>query len=405
MPLKSWPKLKQKVAIIGLGYVGLPLAVAAANSNFLVSGVDADEMKVLGVNNGISNIEDIADLDLKKLVLDGVLTASTDFSVIKEVQIVLICVPTPLTPDQKPDLTYVKTATESVASHLSEDTLVILESTVSPGTTRNLIAPMLAQFSGLKPSQIQVAFSPERIDPSNKTWGVKNTPKLVAGLSKEAGTRAIDFYSSFIDEVIRCDSLEVAETAKLLENSFRYINISFVNEFLIFCQKLGVDVNQVIKAAATKPYGFMPFYPSIGVGGHCIPVDPLYLSNKARELGAPTRFIDLADQINQEMPGYFVGRAEEKLGGLKDKRILVVGVAYKPNVADVRETPVTALINGLKSKGAQVSWHDDLVSEWNNEISVELKVGYDLAILATPHAYIDLKKLGETLILDTRGLV
>jgi len=405
MPLKSWPKLKQKVAIIGLGYVGLPLAVAAANSNFLVSGVDADEMKVLGVNNGISNIEDIADLDLKKLVLDGVLTASTDFSVIKEVQIVLICVPTPLTPDQKPDLTYVKTATESVASHLSEDTLVILESTVSPGTTRNLIAPMLAQFSGLKPSQIQVAFSPERIDPSNKTWGVKNTPKLVAGLSKEAGTRAIDFYSSFIDEVIRCDSLEVAETAKLLENSFRYINISFINEFLIFCQKLGVDVNQVIKAAATKPYGFMPFYPSIGVGGHCIPVDPLYLSNKARELGAPTRFIDLADQINQEMPGYFVGRAEEKLGGLKDKRILVVGVAYKPNVADVRETPVTALINGLKSKGAQVSWHDDLVSEWNNEISVELKVGYDLAILATPHAYIDLKKLGETLILDTRGLV
>jgi len=405
MPLKSWPKLKQKVAIIGLGYVGLPLAVAAANSNFLVSGVDADEMKVLGVNNGISTIEDIADLDLKKLVLDGVLTASTDFSVIKEVQIVLICVPTPLTPDQKPDLTYVKTATESVASHLSEDTLVILESTVSPGTTRNLIAPMLAQFSGLKPSQIQVAFSPERIDPSNKTWGVKNTPKLVAGLSKEASTRAIDFYSSFIDEVIRCDSLEVAETAKLLENSFRYVNISFINEFLIFCQKLGVDVNQVIKAAATKPYGFMPFYPSIGVGGHCIPVDPLYLSNKARELGAPTRFIDLADQINQEMPGYFVGRAEEKLGGLKDKRILVVGVAYKPNVADVRQTPVAALINGLKSKGAQVSWHDDLVSEWNNEISVELKVGYDLAILATPHAYIDLKKLGETLILDTRGLV
>ena len=405
MPLKSWPKLKQKVAIIGLGYVGLPLAVAAANSNFLVSGVDADEMKVLGVNDGISTIEDIADLDLKKLVLDGVLTASTDFSVIKEVQIVLICVPTPLTPDQKPDLTYVKAATKSVASHLAEDTLVILESTVSPGTTRNLIAPMLAQFSGLKPSQIQVAFSPERIDPSNKTWGVKNTPKLVAGLSKEASTRAIDFYSSFIDEVIRCDSLEVAETAKLLENSFRYVNISFINEFLIFCQKLGVDVNQVIKAAATKPYGFMPFYPSIGVGGHCIPVDPLYLSNKARELGAPTRFIDLADQINQEMPGYFVGRAEEKLGGLKDKRILVVGVAYKPNVADVRETPVTALINGLKSKGAQVSWHDDLVSEWNNEISVELKVGYDLAILATPHAYIDLKKLGETLILDTRGLV
>ena len=394
-----------KISIVGLGYVGLPLAVAAASSNFLVSGIDADEVKVLGVNNGVSTIEDIADLDLKQLVNSGALTASADFSVMKDVQIVVICVPTPLTQDQKPDLTHVKMATESVAKYLSEDTLVILESTVSPGTTRNLIAPMLAQFSGLKLNQIQVAFSPERIDPSNKTWGVKNTPKLVAGLSQEACTRAIDFYSNFIDEVVRCESLEVAETAKLLENSFRYINISFINEFLIFCQKLGVDVNDVIKAAATKPYGFMPFYPSIGVGGHCIPVDPLYLSNKARELGAPTRFIDLADQINQEMPGYFVGRAEEKLGGLKDKRVLVVGVAYKPNVADVRQTPVTALISGLKSKGAQVSWHDDLVKEWNGEKSVELKTGFDLAIIATLHAYIDFIKLGDTPILDTKGSI
>jgi UDP-N-acetyl-D-glucosamine dehydrogenase len=397
--------MKQKMAVVGLGYVGLPLAVAAANSNFLVSGIDADEIKILGINSGASPIEDIADLDLKKLVNSRALTASTDFSIIKEVQIVLICVPTPLTPDQKPDLTYVKMATESVAKYLSEDTLVILESTVSPGTTRNLIAPILAQFSGLNLNQIQVAFSPERIDPSNKTWGVKNTPKLVAGLSQEACTRAIDFYSNFIDEVVRCESLEVAETAKLLENSFRYVNISFINEFLIFCQKLGVDVNEVIKAAATKPYGFMPFYPSIGVGGHCIPVDPLYLSNKARELGAPTRFIDLADQINHEMPGYFVGRAEEKLGGLKDKKVLVVGVAYKPNVADVRETPVNALISGLKSKGAHVSWHDDLVKEWNGEKSIELRTGFDLAIIATPHAYLDLQKLGETFILDTRGSI
>ena len=397
--------MKQKIAVIGLGYVGLPLAVATANSNFLVSGVDADEVKILGINSGVSPIEDIADLDLKKLVNSRALTASTDFSVVQDVQIVLICVPTPLTQDQKPDLTHVKMATESVAKYLSEDTLVILESTVSPGTTRNLIVPTLAQFSGLKLNQIQVAFSPERIDPSNKTWGVKNTPKLVAGLSQEACTRAIDFYSNFIDEVVRCESLEVAETAKLLENSFRYINISFINEFLIFCQKLGVDVNEVIKAAATKPYGFMPFYPSIGVGGHCIPVDPLYLSNKARELGAPTRFIDLADQINQEMPGYFVGRAEEKLGGLKDKRVLVVGVAYKPNVADVRQTPVTALISGLKSKGAQVSWHDDLVKEWNGEKSVELKTGFDLAIIATPHTYMNLTKLGDTPILDTKGSI
>ena len=397
--------MKQKMAVVGLGYVGLPLAVAAANSNFLVSGIDADEVKILGINSGASPIEDIADLDLKKLVNSRALTASTDFSAVKEVQIVLICVPTPLTPDQKPDLTYVKMATESVAKYLSEDTLVILESTVSPGTTRNLIAPILAEFSGLKPSQIQVAFSPERIDPSNKTWGVKNTPKLVAGLSQEACTRAIDFYSNFIDEVVRCESLEVAETAKLLENSFRYVNISFINEFLIFCQKLGVDVNEVIQAAATKPYGFMPFYPSIGVGGHCIPVDPLYLANKAREIGAPTRFIDLADQINQEMPGYFVGRAEEKIGGLKSKKVLVIGVSYKPNVADVRETPVNALILGLKNKGAQVSWHDDLVKEWNGEKSVALSNEYDLAIIATPHTYLDFTNLGDMPILNTRGSI
>ena len=397
--------MKQKIAVIGLGYVGLPLAVATANSNFLVSGVDADEVKILGINSGVSPIEDIPDLDLKKLVNSRALTASTDFSVVKDVQIVLICVPTPLSPDQKPDLTYVKMATESVAKYLSEGTLVILESTVSPGTTRNLIAPILAQFSGLNLNQIQVAFSPERIDPSNKTWGVKNTPKLVAGLSQEACTRAIDFYSNFIDEVVRCESLEVAETAKLLENSFRYVNISFINEFLIFCQKLGVDVNEVIQAAATKPYGFMPFYPSIGVGGHCIPVDPLYLANKAREIGAPTRFIDLADQINQEMPGYFVGRAEEKIGGLKSKKVLVIGVSYKPNVADVRETPVNALILGLKNKGAQVSWHDDLVKEWNGEKSVALSNEYDLAIIATPHTYLDFTNLGDMPILNTRGSI
>jgi len=397
--------MKQKIAVVGLGYVGLPLAVAASNSNFLVSGVDADEEKILGINSGVSSIEDIADLDLKKLVDSRALTASSDFSIIKEVQIVLICVPTPLTQDQKPDLTYVKMATESVAKYLSEDTLVILESTVSPGTTRNLIAPILAQFSGLNLNQFQVAFSPERIDPSNKKWGVKNTPKLVAGLSQEACTRAMEFYSNFIDEVVRCESLEVAETAKLLENSFRYVNISFINEFFIFCQKLGVDVKEVIKAAVTKPYGFMSFYPSIGVGGHCIPVDPLYLSDKARELGAPTRFIDLAGQINQEMPGYFVGRAEEKLGGLKDKKVLVVGVAYKPNVADVRETPATALISGLKSKGANVSWHDDLVKEWNGEKSVELKTGFDLAIIATSHTYMDLSQLGDVPIIDTRGSI
>ena len=397
--------MKNRIAVVGLGYVGLPLAVAAANSNFFVLGLDSDELKVNGINKGITNIEDVADLGLVKLVTQKILTASTDFSEINQIKIILICVPTPLTEDHKPDLTHIKMAVKSIAPYLSEDTLVILESTVSPGTTRNLIAPLLARLSGLKLSQFHIAFSPERIDPSNKTWGIKNTPKLVAGLSQEACTRAINFYSNFVDEVIKCESLEVAETAKLLENTFRFVNISMINEVSIFCQKLGIDVLEVIKAAATKPYGFMPFHPSVGVGGHCIPVDPLYLLNKAEEIGAPTRFIDLADQVNKEMPGYFVGRAEEKLGGLLNKKVLVVGVSYKSNVADVRETPVSALIKGLKVKGAQVAWHDDLVKEWNGEKSVALSDEYDLAIIATPHTYLDLTKLGDMPILNTRGSI
>jgi UDP-N-acetyl-D-glucosamine dehydrogenase len=248
-----------------------------------------------------------------------------------------------------------------------------------------------------------VAYSPERIDPANKKWKINNTPKLVAGLTEEASRKAKEFYSKFINQVDICDSLEVAETAKLLENSFRLVNISFINELAIFCQKIGIDINDVVKAAATKPYGFMPFYPSVGVGGHCIPVDPLYLASAAKEVGAPTRFIDLADQVNLEMPNYFVGRADEILGGLKDKKVLVVGVAYKPNVSDVRETPVASLIAGLEKSGASVSWHDDLVKIWNNQRSVPITDQFDLAIIATPHDYIQLDKLGKTPVLNTRG--
>ena len=227
----------------------------------------------------------------------------------------------------------------------------------------------------------------------------------MAGLTANAANRAKEFYGKFIDSITVCSSLEIAETAKLLENSFRLVNISFINELAIFCQKIGIDINEVISAAATKPYGFMPFYPSIGVGGHCIPVDPMYLANAAKAVGAPSRFIELADQINQEMPGYFVSRAEEKLGGLKAKKVLVVGVSYKPNVADVRESPVEALITGLKQKGAQVSWHDDLVKEWNGEKSVTLSSDFDLAIIATPHDYLDLTNLGNVPILNTRGSI
>ena len=250
-----------------------------------------------------------------------------------------------------------------------------------------------------------VAYSPERIDPGNKKWNLGNVPKLISGMNQGSIDSAKTFYAKFVNELIECPSFEVAETAKLLENSFRYINISFVNELSMFCKNLGINIMDVVNAASTKPYGFMPFYPGIGVGGHCIPVDPLYLANKAREIGAPTEFIDLADRINQKMPGYFVELAEERLGGLSAKKILVVGVAYKPNISDVRETSVKALITGLRSKGADVYWHDDLVKKWDGENSVPLSNSYDLAILATPHDYLDLSKLGRVPLLNTKSSI
>jgi UDP-N-acetyl-D-glucosamine dehydrogenase len=391
------------VVVIGQGYVGLPLALEAANSGFSVAGIDNNLAKVEELTAGRSTVEDISNEALKSAIENGNLTISANTAFEQEVEIICICVPTPLGSNHQPDLEILKAATKDVGKSLKPGMLVIIESTIQPGTTRDVVVPILEKESGLSRDQFLVAYSPERIDPMNKKFTIKNTPKLVAGLTPVAAVKAKEFYSKFIDQVDVCDSLEVAETAKLLENSFRLVNISFINELAMFCQKIGIDVNDVIKAASTKPYGFMPFYPSVGVGGHCIPVDPLYLAQAARAVGAPTRFIELADEINLGMPTYFVGRASEMLGGLKGKKVLVIGVSYKPNVADVRETPVEALISGLKKSGAVVSWHDDLVKSWNGEGSVALGSGFDLARLATPHDYLDLTLLGNVPVLNTRA--
>lgn len=393
----------KNVSIIGQGYVGLPLALAAAQSGYKVTGIDVNPDKIQALASGNSFVEDASKILLRELLKSGNYYPTIYFDSIASADIIVICVPTPLNEKKQPDLSYILTALSEILKYINKDSLVILESTVAPGTTRNLIGNSIASNLNLTEDQLLVAFSPERIDPLNKTWTVENTPKVIAGLNQQSVEKAYEFYATFITNLYRCESLEIAEAAKLLENSFRLVNISLVNEFSQFCSTIKVDVNKVIDAASTKPYGFMRFSPSVGVGGHCIPVDPIYLSNAASKSGAPIRLIDLAFQINLELPQYFISRAKSILRNLSNKKILVIGVAYKPNVSDVRETAVEPLIELLKAEGAEVFWHDNLVKNWKGEVSTEVSTDFDLAILATQHDYINLDDLGDVPRLNTRG--
>ena len=397
--------MNRKISVIGLGYVGLPLAIAAAKANFRVVGIDLNNEKLKNFAAGIAVVEGVDSLELSRMIKSKDLTVTNDFSEIKESEIVVVCVPTPLTDKSEPDLSHILSATDQLAIHIDPETLIIFESTVSPGTTRDILTPRIMKIFRVSMDELRVAFSPERTDPANLLWHLKNTPKLVAGLNEISTSLACEFYSEFVDNIVVCNSLEIAETAKLLENTFRLINISFINELAKFCDKAGIDILSVIAAAKTKPYGFMPFYPSLGVGGHCIPVDPIYLSVKADEVGSPISMLKTAHKINSDRPKYFVSRARDILGDFKGRKILIVGVAYKPNVSDVRESPVEKLILELRNEGASVSWHDDLVKDWQDEKSIPLGTGFDLAILATPHDYLDLKKLGDVPILNTRGSI
>lgn len=390
-----------RVVVIGQGYVGLPLAVAAAEAGHTVVGVDVDASKVGLLNLGTSPVADISDAALSAVISSGKYQASDSFAAVSTADVVCICVPTPLDENREPDLGAFESAVEAVGANLGTGALVIIESTISPGTTRGLAHGILSSVS--RHNDFELVYSPERIDPANTKWNIKNTPKLLAGMTPNGSERAHKFYSTFVESVHVYSSVEAVETAKLLENSFRFVNISFVNELALFCSKLGIDIREVIDAASTKPYGFMPFYPSAGVGGHCIPVDPGYLAAKAREVGSPIRFIDLAHDVNALMPWFFVGKAEGILGSLSGKKILVVGVAYKPDVSDVRETPATGLIKMLRAAGAVVSWHDHLVGEWNGESSVPLSSDYDLVVLVNPHSSVDLSVLDGVPVLNTRG--
>lgn len=361
-----------KIAILGLGYVGLPLAVVFGEAGFHVTGVDPDSRKVDSLNKGVSYIPDVKTEDIEKLVKSGHLTATADFSVLREMDAVSICVPTPLRKTGDPDMSFILSATEELAKYMHAGMVVVLESTTYPGTTREVLLPKLGEEHDLKVGEDWfLAFSPERVDPGREDFTTLNTPKVMGGVTPACSEVASVWYAGAIQHIHSVSSAEAAEMAKLLENTFRMINIGLVNEMAIMCERLGVDVWEVIDAAASKPFGFMKFTPGPGLGGHCIPIDPLYLSWKMKAFNYNARFIDLASEINTNMPRYVVNRTLEAMNDrgktLKGSKVLVLGAAYKPDIDDVRESPALDVIALLKRKGAIVEYHDPYIPHIHHE--------------------------------------
>jgi len=389
-----------RVAIIGQGYVGLTIAVGAAGAGHSVVGFDVNDELVSAINAGTSRIEGISNSSLSAFIDCGAYKASSDASVINNCDVIVIAVPTPLDEDRNPDLSYVHAAADLIAKNVKSAALVINESTSYPGTLRKEIATRITGVSHL------YASSPERVDPGNTQWGTKNTPRLIGGLTPQAVAKAKEFYSTFCDTIIEVSSPEVAEAAKIFENTFRQVNIALVNEFAQIADALGISGREVLDAAATKPYGFMEFNPGPGVGGHCIPVDPSYLAHVANEVGVPATFIKRANEVNLAMPAYVVKRVVAgSCGSIKGKKVIVVGVSYKSNVADTRETPAAGVIDLLRAQGATVTWHDDLVGSWRGESSAPIK-GADIAVLVTKHDGLDLAAVkGCSYVFDCTGAI
>lgn len=394
-----------KVAIIGQGYVGLTIS-AFAGEFFEVVGFDSNIKVVEQLNRGFSHVEGVEGSILQKWIKAGRYRATSNSSDISNVDLVVIAVPTPLTSDRKPDLGFIDAACKTIGESISQRVLVINESTSFPGTLRNYIKPAIEKHSKNEIEHLY-AISPERVDPGRSDFNQKNTPRLYSGLTPEASEKTRAFYSKFCDNLVEVSSPEVAEAAKLFENTFRQVNIALVNEFAQIAHSLGISVYETLDAANTKPYGFMKFTPSAGVGGHCIPVDPTYLAAVAEEHGAPATFIRRANEVNLEMSKYVVDRvAADNGGSLIGKSVLVVGVAYKPNVADVRETAAELVIEHLRQRGAVVSWHDDVVGSWNSESSTPLS-GADIAIVVTKHDDVKVQDIlgSAPYVFDTTGKV
>lgn len=410
------------VGVVGLGYVGLPLAVEKAKAGFKTIGFDVQEEKVNLVNEGHNYIGDVVDSDLKILVEKEMLKATTDFSFVKDVDFIAICVPTPLDEHQQPDISYVKSSAEAISKYLTPETMVVLESTTYPGTTEELIKPILEEGSGLKCGQdFYLGFSPERVDPGNLIYKTKNTPKVVGAIGKDATEVIAAMYRAVLEgDVCEVSSPAVAEMEKILENTYRNINIGLINELTMLCNKMGISMWEVIDAAKTKPYGFQAFYPGPGLGGHCIPLDPYYLTWKAREYGFHTSMIESSMMINDQMPEYCVGRASMILNRFKKAmngaRVLVLGVAYKQDIDDYRESPALRVIEILKREKADVDFYDPWVSQYKymgetyvgiEELNPEVIKSYDLVMITTAHTNMDydMVQKNAVVIFDTKNVM
>jgi nucleotide sugar dehydrogenase len=409
--------MTRDLVVIGLGYVGLPLAQEASRAGLAVTGLDVSAGVVDGLNAGRSHVDDLSDADIAEMIERG-FTATTDASVIADAHAVVICVPTPLTPEGGPDLGAVLGATRAIAEHLQPGQLVVLESTTYPGTTDDEVRPVLEAGGLAAGRDFHLAFSPERIDPGNPQYGMRNTPKVVGGHTEACTEAAAAFYSRFVDTVVRARGTREAEMAKLLENTYRHINIALVNEMARFCYELDIDLWDVIAAAKSKPFGFQAFYPGPGVGGHCIPIDPNYLSYQVQaKLGYPFRFVELAQEINAGMPSYVVRRIQDVLNdqgkALRGSRILLLGVTYKPDIADQRESPAKPIAVELRDKGAQVEFHDPHVVSWRLGAESLTRVddldsalaGADVVVLLQNHSDYDLPSITAraACLFDTRG--
>lgn len=385
---------QRKLAVVGQGYVGLPLAMAAVEAGWSVVGIDSSSERVEALNLGKSPVEDIADEILASAIAKKMYVATNDFSSLVNVEVVTICVPTPLDENREPDLGALESAVISIAPHIQDGTLVASESTSYPGTLRNLVIPLIKSNRATGKNNLYFAAAPERVNPGDKKWNQKNTPRLVGGIDSESHELAMKFYSSISENPISVSSPEVAEAAKLLENTFRLVNIGLVNEFTKLCDAANLNINEVVSAAETKPYGFMPFRPGVGVGGHCIPVDPLYLTWWARQMQLSAPMVELADQTNREMHKHVAHKALSLTKVKKAKaRVLILGVTYKPGISDIRETPVAYLRDHLNTLGHEVSWSDPFVESWQGTQPTSTLTDCDVAILAVNQPGIDLTAL------------